>query len=128
MAQNPVRAGRRDGRECRRNPSATFMARRTQARRAAVVSDDNVRDGPGAMLLVTRGLQDGFAARFLCRAGFIDFQGARDPAISRRLTAAFARDRGATVKSLRRDSHTDDETCWLHGDGWCLSRRESDGQ
>jgi hypothetical protein len=31
------------------------------------------RDGPGAMLLVTRGLQDGFAARFLCRAGFIDF-------------------------------------------------------
>ena len=34
------------------------------------------RDGPGAMLLVNRGLQDGFAARFLCRAEFIDFQGA----------------------------------------------------
>jgi len=86
------------------------------------------RDGPGAMLLVTRGTQDGFGARFLCSAGFIDFQGARDPAISRRLAAALRRDRGAAVKSLRRDTHSEDETCWLHRDGWCLSRCERDGQ
>jgi protein-L-isoaspartate(D-aspartate) O-methyltransferase len=78
------------------------------------------RDGPGAMLLVTRRPEDGFAARFVCRAGFIDFHGARDPAISRRLAAALDRDRGAAVKSLRRDNHGEDETCWLHGDGWCL--------
>jgi len=31
------------------------------------------------------------------------------------------------VKSLRRDNHEEDETCWLHGEGWCLSHRESDG-
>jgi protein-L-isoaspartate(D-aspartate) O-methyltransferase len=36
------------------------------------------RRGPGAMLLVTRCHMDGFAARFICRAEFIDFQGARD--------------------------------------------------
>jgi len=81
------------------------------------------RDGPGAMLLVTRGPEDGFAARFLCRAGFIDFQGARDPAISHRLAAALRRDHGTAVKSLRRDNHQEDETCWLHGEGWCLSLR-----
>jgi protein-L-isoaspartate(D-aspartate) O-methyltransferase len=79
-------------------------------------------DGPGAMLLVNR-RPEGLAARFLCRAGFIDFQGARDPAISRRLAAALRRDHGAAVKSLRRDTHAKDETCWLHGKGWCLSRR-----
>ena len=86
------------------------------------------RDGPGAMLLVTRRPEHGFAARFLCRAGFIDFRGARDPAISRRLAAALRRDQGTAVKSLLRDNHREDETCWLHGEGWCLSRRESDGQ
>jgi protein-L-isoaspartate(D-aspartate) O-methyltransferase len=82
-----------------------------------------LRDGPGAMLLVKRCTEDGFAACFLCRAGFIDLQGARDPATSRRLAAALRRDRGTAVKSLRRDTHGKDETCWLHGEGWCLSRR-----
>lgn len=33
-------------------------------------------------------------------------------------------DRGTSVKSLRRDPHAEEETCWLHGDGRCLSRRE----
>jgi len=87
-----------------------------------------LRDGPGAMLLVKRRTENGLAACFLCQAGFIDFQGARDPALSRRLAAALARDRGAAVKSLRRDPHRMDETCWLHAEGWCLSPRESDGQ
>ena len=82
-----------------------------------------LRDGPGAMLLVKRCTEDGLAARFLCRAGFIDFQGARDPTTSRRLAAALRRDRGTAVKSVRRDIHRKDETCWLHGEGWCLSRR-----
>jgi protein-L-isoaspartate(D-aspartate) O-methyltransferase len=33
----------------------------------------------------------------------------------------------ATVKSLRRGLHAQDESCWLHAEGWCLSRREPDG-
>jgi protein-L-isoaspartate(D-aspartate) O-methyltransferase len=87
-----------------------------------------LRDGPGAMLLVARSSKDGFAARFLCRAGFIDFRGARDPALSRRLAAALRRNFGAPVRSLRRDTHGEDETCWLHEEGWCLSRHKADGQ
>ena len=27
------------------------------------------------------------------------------------------------VRSLRRDLHDRDETCWLHGNGWCLSKQ-----
>jgi protein-L-isoaspartate(D-aspartate) O-methyltransferase len=77
--------------------------------------------GPGAMLLVTHHHIGTFAARFLCRAGFIDFQGARDLKIGGRLAAALIRDRGALVQSLRHDAHEEDATCWLHEREWCLS-------
>jgi protein-L-isoaspartate(D-aspartate) O-methyltransferase len=83
------------------------------------------RRGPGAALMVTRGAADAFAARFLCRVGFIPFEGARDEGVSRKLAAALKRDQGAAVKSLRRDSHTRDGTCWLHDRDWCLSSQGS---
>ena len=77
----------------------------------------------GAMLLVTREAEDSFAACFLCQVGFIEFSGARDPDTGRRLATALAQDWGETVQSLRRDNHAECRTCWLHGEGWCLSRR-----
>ena len=83
-----------------------------------------VTRGPGGMLLVTRLDGDEFSARFLCAAAFYEFAGARDPDVSSRLEQALTRDRGAGVKSLHRAPHPEEETCWLHGDGWCLSRRE----
>jgi protein-L-isoaspartate(D-aspartate) O-methyltransferase len=79
--------------------------------------------GPGAMLMVVRQAANEFSARFLCRTGFVHFQGARDQAADRRLAAALVTDWGGSVRSLRRDQHLKDETCWLHGDGWCLSRQ-----
>ena len=79
--------------------------------------------GPGAMLMVVRRAANEFGARFLCRTGFVHFQGARDQAADHRLAAALVTDWGGSVKSLRRDHHLKDETCWLHGDGWCLSRQ-----
>ena len=82
----------------------------------------SARRGPGAMLLITRRREGQYTARFLCWVGFIDFQGARQENMSRRLAAALKRDRGSPVKSLRRDVHTRDDACWLHGKGWCLSR------
>jgi protein-L-isoaspartate(D-aspartate) O-methyltransferase len=80
-------------------------------------------EGAGMMLLVTREAEDGFAARFLRRVEFIDFEGARNPDVSRRLATALGRDWGRAVQSLRRDPHMMGRACWLHGDGWCLSRR-----
>jgi protein-L-isoaspartate(D-aspartate) O-methyltransferase len=78
----------------------------------------------GGMLLVTRDGAEEYAARFLCQVGFIPFRGARDPDTARRFAAAFARDGGEAVQSLRRDTHAKGRTCWLHGAGWCLSRRQ----
>jgi protein-L-isoaspartate(D-aspartate) O-methyltransferase len=77
----------------------------------------------GAMLLVTRADDDSFAARFLHGVGFIEFSGARDPYTASRLEAALKRDWRQPVRSLRRDFHPKGKTCWLHADGWCLSRR-----
>ncbi len=80
----------------------------------------------GAMLLVTRRGADRFDAHFVRPVSFYEFAGARDAAVSDRLKQAFERDRGAGVRSIRTDAHAEDESCWLHGEGWCLSRRASE--
>jgi protein-L-isoaspartate(D-aspartate) O-methyltransferase len=89
-----------------------------------------VTAGPGGMLMATRRTPQAFEARFLSRAGFIGFSGARDEKTSKRLLGAFQRDSGinvgANVRSLRCDTHIEDKTCWLHGDGWCLSTKTVD--
>jgi protein-L-isoaspartate(D-aspartate) O-methyltransferase len=80
----------------------------------------------GGMLLATRRTAGRFDARFLCPVSFYEFAGARDAAVSDRLKQAFARDRGAGVQSIRTDAHVEDDSCWLHGEGWCLSRRATE--
>ena len=75
----------------------------------------------GGMLLITRQHANNYAAHFLCPAGFIEFDGARDPAMARQLEDALGRDRGLAVKSLRCPPTQPDETCWLAGEGWWLS-------
>jgi protein-L-isoaspartate(D-aspartate) O-methyltransferase len=79
--------------------------------------------GPGTMAYLTRKSADLFAATLCGSVFFVDFEGARDPAVSGDLARALKRDEGASVRSLRCDPHEKDETCWLHGDGWCFSRR-----
>jgi protein-L-isoaspartate(D-aspartate) O-methyltransferase len=78
------------------------------------------------MLLAKRRERDEFEARFLCPVWFYEFAGARDAEVSNRPAKAFAEDRGVGVKSVRTDWHAEDTTCWLHGEGWRLSRRELD--
>jgi protein-L-isoaspartate(D-aspartate) O-methyltransferase len=81
-------------------------------------------EGPGVMTLLTRKREDRFEARFLCGVGFIDFSGARNAEVSKQLAKALRRDQGAPIKSLRCDDHEKEESCWLHGAGWCFSSRE----
>jgi protein-L-isoaspartate(D-aspartate) O-methyltransferase len=77
--------------------------------------------GFGEMLLITHDAPEGYSARFLTSVGFIEFKGARSSNVANKLAKAFERDRGRTVKSLRRDQHRQVGSCWLHADGWCLS-------
>jgi protein-L-isoaspartate(D-aspartate) O-methyltransferase len=79
--------------------------------------------GAGTMAYVTRKSANLFAATLTGTVFFVDFEGARDPAVSDDLAKALKRDNGSSVRSLRRDAHEKDESCWLHGRDWCFSRR-----
>lgn len=79
--------------------------------------------GPGTMAYLTRRSADLFAAMLCGSVFFVDFEGACDPTISDELARALKRDHGAGVRSLRCEAHEKDESCWLHGNGWCFSRR-----
>jgi protein-L-isoaspartate(D-aspartate) O-methyltransferase len=79
--------------------------------------------GPGTMAHLVRVSADWFHAALVSSAFFVDFVGARDAAISGELAKALKRDEGAGVRSLRCDPHEKDQSCWLHGEGWCFSRR-----
>jgi protein-L-isoaspartate(D-aspartate) O-methyltransferase len=67
----------------------------------------------------------GFTARSAGRCGFFHCAGARDDKEAAKLAIALRDGAGqGALRSLRRDPHDADESCWLHGDGWCLSKRE----
>lgn len=66
-----------------------------------------------------------FAARSAGWVGIFHCAGGRDDAEAATLSRALADMAGRlAVKSLRRDPHDTDESCWLHDKGWCLSKRE----
>jgi len=81
---------------------------------------DSIED-MGGMLLVARAAQQGYHARFLCRAAFIPCIGASGEKKAAELSQAFRRGDARLVRSLRRDT-APDKSCWFAGDGWWLSR------
>lgn len=68
---------------------------------------------------------DSFSARSAGWVAFYPCAGARSPedaaAIGRAVTDPVGQQ---AVRSLRRDPHQADDTCWLHRDGWCLSKQD----
>jgi protein-L-isoaspartate(D-aspartate) O-methyltransferase len=79
--------------------------------------------GPGTMAHLARAREGWFHAALVSSAFFVDFEGARDERTNAELRKALQRDQGAGVRSLRCDAHERDQACWLHGEGWCFSRR-----
>jgi protein-L-isoaspartate(D-aspartate) O-methyltransferase len=81
--------------------------------------------GWGRMLLVTRAAAgEGLAARLVGGVGIYHCAGAREAGAAARLDAAIVAGETAEVRSLRREPHAPQDSCWLHGDGFCLSRAE----
>ena len=84
---------------------------------------DNESDAPqsGQMLKIRRQV-NGFTASFICQTTIFPCSGARDPELNDRLKEAFKRGDTKSVQSLRRDPHDEQESCWLHGEQFCLSK------
>lgn len=77
----------------------------------------------GMLLRIDRAA-DGFAARQAGTIGIFHCAGGRDPSDAPSTGRALADYPGrSALKCLRRDPHDADDTCWLHRDGWCLSKR-----
>jgi protein-L-isoaspartate(D-aspartate) O-methyltransferase len=82
------------------------------------------RNWGGFMLSVHR-QGNRFLARSAGWVGFFPCAGARNPEGEAALERALKDGQGQeAVRRLRRDPHDADGSCWLHGDGWCLSKHE----
>jgi protein-L-isoaspartate(D-aspartate) O-methyltransferase len=66
----------------------------------------------------------GFEARFTNPIGIYPCSGARTAQANAALHAAFTGGGHERVRSIRRDEHSADDTCWLHHAGACLSSLE----
>lgn len=65
-----------------------------------------------------------FAAAAISGVRIYPCSGARSAPAARLLARALADGGQQFVRSLRLDPHARESTCWLHGDGHCLSTRE----
>lgn len=63
----------------------------------------------------------GYAAHFISSIAIFPCLGTRDADTARLLDEAFTSGGWAAVRSLRRDPHQSEPTCWLHSDNLCLS-------
>jgi protein-L-isoaspartate(D-aspartate) O-methyltransferase len=85
------------------------------------VTDDPELGGEGRILKVTR-RSGGLAAHFVSGVGIFSCVGGRDAELNERLKHAFDQGDWKSVQSLRRDTHEPMDTCWFHGDSFCLSK------
>ena len=80
--------------------------------------------GKGSMLLVSATSdRQRFAVRPAGIVAIYSAVGIRSDYINALIGQAFSRMPFALIKSLRRDPHDADETCWVHSPGVCLSLR-----
>jgi protein-L-isoaspartate(D-aspartate) O-methyltransferase len=84
------------------------------------VGRDETSSGMGFMLKVNRE-ETGYAARFISPVAIFPCIGSRDVEANQRLREAMSKGTWGTVESLRREPHEASETCWLHGEDFCLS-------
>jgi protein-L-isoaspartate(D-aspartate) O-methyltransferase len=76
--------------------------------------------GKGGMLKVEQE-KEGYTARFISTVSVFPCIGSRDASSNQLLRDALKRKPMKLVESLRRETHEANDTCWLHGIGFCLS-------
>jgi protein-L-isoaspartate(D-aspartate) O-methyltransferase len=82
------------------------------------------KTGRGSILKATQN-KPNCHARFISGVGIYHCIGGRSRSAESRLREAFTKGGAEKVRSLRLDQHERNRNCWLHGPGFCLSRRPS---
>jgi protein-L-isoaspartate(D-aspartate) O-methyltransferase len=85
--------------------------------------------GSGHMLLVRR-VAGGYQASFESMVTIYSSPTGRDPQFNAALGRLFRETivgKRADIRMVRRDPHPPDASCWLHGEGFCLSSGEATG-
>lgn len=77
-------------------------------------------NGSGWVLKVVK-RDSGYAAHFISSISIFPCVGARDAETAQLLGEAFMSGGWAAVRSLRRETHESESTCWLHSEQLCLS-------
>jgi protein-L-isoaspartate(D-aspartate) O-methyltransferase len=72
------------------------------------------------MMLVTREPSH-LSVRAVSSVGIFPCIGAIDREADKRAATALGRTDYDSITSLRRDSHDQDDSCWLHGNDFCFS-------
>ena len=80
--------------------------------------------GKGLVFLVTKGNDQALAACVMTVVAIYSAVGLRDEETGNKLGKAMMTGPGRwqAVKRLRRDPHEPSESCWLHGQTFCLSQ------
>jgi protein-L-isoaspartate(D-aspartate) O-methyltransferase len=74
----------------------------------------------GMMMLITRETSH-LSVRAISSVGIFPCIGASEREADKRAAASLTRADYDSLSSLRRDSHPQDDSCWLHGTGFCFS-------
>jgi protein-L-isoaspartate(D-aspartate) O-methyltransferase len=89
---------------------------------AQLESNPDAELGLGRLLKITRLPKNNiFAAQFISTVGIYHCSGARNPQHDNVIRAGLSRGEAEAVRSLRRDVHMAERTCWYHSDTFCLS-------
>ena len=80
--------------------------------------------GWGVVMRIER-TQSGFAVQWLGPCGYYPCFGAIDREADRRLGEALVKSGLTDVRSLRVEGHDSEESCVLHGNGYCFSKLDS---
>jgi protein-L-isoaspartate(D-aspartate) O-methyltransferase len=87
-----------------------------------LVAPLTLKNWVGRILKATR-KKPNWQARFVSHVGIYHCSGARSRSAENRLKKALASGGAEKVRSLRLEEHKRTRDCWLHGRGFCLSRR-----